>query len=175
MSGGEVSVGFSPVVGGNARVLILGSLPGRRSLEAGQYYAQPHNAFWRIMRMLVGAGPELEYEARLERLRIAGIALWDVLAAGQRPGSLDASIVKATAVVNDFTSLFEREPNIELICFNGRTAEALFSRRVVPSLTPAQSRITRLGLPSTSPAYASMPFAEKLERWSVVLEHLSAS
>jgi double-stranded uracil-DNA glycosylase len=169
----ELSIGFPPVVGGRAKVLILGSLPGRRSLEAREYYAQPQNAFWRIMRELVGAGPELDYESRLDRLSDAQIALWDVLAAGERPGSLDASIVKATAIVNDFPSLFARAPGIELICFNGRTAEALFDRRVAPTLAPPQLAIARLALPSTSPAYASMPFSAKLERWSVVRAHLS--
>jgi hypoxanthine-DNA glycosylase len=169
----ELSIGFPPVVGGRARVLILGSLPGRRSLEAREYYAQPQNVFWRIMRELVGVGPELAYESRLERLAAARIALWDVLAAGERPGSLDASIVMASAVVNDFSSLFARAPGIELVCFNGRMAEALFNRRVVPTLAPSQLAIPRRTLPSTSPAYASMPFSGKLERWSVVGAHLS--
>jgi hypoxanthine-DNA glycosylase len=163
--------GFPPVIGDGARVLVLGSLPGRASLEANQYYAQPQNAFWRIMGALVGAGPELGYGQRLARLKSSSLALWDVLAAARREGSLDAAIVRETAIVNDFASLFERHDRIELVCFNGRTAEDLFRRRVLPSLPARFADVTLHALPSTSPAHAGMPFALKLERWSLLLAH----
>jgi hypoxanthine-DNA glycosylase len=164
-----VARGFPPVIGEGARVLVLGSLPGRASLEAQQYYAQPQNAFWRIMGALVGAGPELGYRQRLARLKSSSLALWDVLAAARREGSLDAAIIRETAIVNDFASLFERHHCIELVCFNGRTAEELFRRRVLPSLPARFADIALHALPSTSPAHAGMPFALKLERWSLVL------
>jgi len=163
--------GFPPVIDDGARVLVLGSLPGRASLEARQYYAQPQNAFWRIMGALVGAGPELGYRQRLARLKRSSLALWDVLAAGQREGSLDAAIVRATAIANDFASLFERCHGIELVCFNGRTAESLYRQRVLPSLPARFAGIALHALPSTSPAHAGMPFAVKLDRWSVLLPH----
>jgi double-stranded uracil-DNA glycosylase len=166
------SRGFPPVAGGGAKILILGSLPGRASIAAGQYYAQPQNAFWRIMGALVGAGPELDYAERLVRLRASSIALWDVLAAGSRQGSLDSAIVPATAVVNDFGALFERERAIEAVFFNGRTAEHLYRRRVLPRLPAPLARIPCYLLPSTSPAYASLRPEAKLERWSVVLKYL---
>ena len=156
-------------------MLVLGSLPGRASLEAWQYYAQPQNAFWRIMGALVGAGPELDYAERLTRFKDASLALWDVLAAGQREGSLDSAIVRTTAIVNDFVSLFERYRGIELVCFNGRTAEDLFRRRVLPNLPGQYADIALHSLPSTSPAHAGMPFAAKLERWSIVLRYAPAA
>jgi hypoxanthine-DNA glycosylase len=166
--------GFPPVIDERARVLVLGSLPGRASLEAQQYYAQPQNAFWRIMGALIGAGPDLAYPQRLERLKGAALGLWDVLAAGHREGSLDAAIVRETAIVNDFASLFERYRRIERVCFNGRTAEDLFRRRVLPRL-PSQFAVLPLhALPSTSPAHAGMPFALKLEKWSLLLTHASS-
>ena len=115
-----LSVGFPPIADARARVLVLGSLPGRKSLEMGEYYAQPYNAFWRIMGAMFGAGPELTYAARVERLREHGIAVWDVLAAGEREGSLDSSIVRESIVVNDFNSFFERHRAIRLICFNSK-------------------------------------------------------
>ena len=103
-----LSVGFPPIADAAARVLVLGSLPGRKSLEMREYYAQPYNAFWRIMGELFGAGPALSYRARLVRLRAHGVAVWDVLAAGEREGSLDSAIVPASIVVNDFNAFFER-------------------------------------------------------------------
>jgi double-stranded uracil-DNA glycosylase len=164
-----LSVGFPPIADAAARVLVLGSLPGRKSLELREYYAQPYNAFWRIMGELFGAGPTLEYQARLARLRAHGVAAWDVLAAGEREGSLDSAIVPTSIVVNDFNAFFERHRRIRLICFNGNTAAGLFRRKVLPDLTPERAAIERHALPSTSPAYASLRFEQKLARWAAVL------
>lgn len=163
------SIGFPAVADDAARVLILGSLPGRRSLEARQYYAQPHNAFWGIMERLCGAAPSLLYATRLERLRASGLALWDVLAAGDRPGSLDSAIVSASIVVNDFATFFARHPRIGLVCFNGRKAEEVFRRRVAGELANLGTPLAFELLPSTSPAFASLTFERKLARWSAVL------
>jgi len=170
-----LSVGFPPIADAGARVLVLGSLPGVKSLEQREYYAQPYNAFWRIMGELVGAGPALEYPARLVRLRSHGVAVWDVLHAGEREGSLDASIVRASIVVNDFNAFFERHRQLRLICFNGNTAAGLFQRRVVPGLAPEWASIERRALPSTSPAYASLRFEQKLERWREALGDLATA
>lgn len=164
-----LSVGFPPIGDARAQLLVLGSLPGVKSLEMQQYYAQPYNAFWRIMGELFGAGPALPYSSRLERLRAHGVAVWDVLAAGEREGSLDASIVPTSIVVNDFDAFFERHRRIRLICFNGNTAAGLFRRKVSPGLAPAWVAIEQRVLPSTSPAYASLKFEQKLERWAAVL------
>lgn len=160
-----VSRGFPPVVGDDPKVLVVGSLPGAASIAANQYYAQPRNAFWRIMGALCGAGPELAYAERLEALRRAGIALWDVLAAAERPGSLDSAIVLSTAEANDFATLFSAHTGIRLVCCNGRKATDLYTRRVVPTLPSEAARLRVETLPSTSPAYAGMRFDAKLERW----------
>lgn len=144
-------------------MLVLGSLPGRASLEAGQYYAQSRNAFWPIMGKLCGAAPEIEYDRRLEALKRSGVALWDVLYEAVRPGSLDASIVTASQEVNDIASLIARHQSIGLIAFNGQKAAQIFRRYVEPALTnPGPVTAT---LPSTSPAYASLTREQKLERW----------
>jgi double-stranded uracil-DNA glycosylase len=164
-----LSVGFPPIADARSRVLVLGSLPGVKSLEKHEYYAQPYNVFWRIMGELFGAGPSLDYSARLERLRENGIAVWDVLAAGERKGSLDASIVPNSIVVNDFKSFFERHARIRLICFNGSTAAGLFRRKVLPDLPAEWAAVEMQPLPSTSPAYASLKFEQKLARWAAVL------
>ncbi len=170
-----LSVGFAPIGDARARVLVLGSLPGRKSLEMQEYYAQPYNAFWRIMGELVGAGLDLPYRERVARLRAKRIAVWDVLAAGEREGSLDSAIVPASIVVNDFKTFFERHQKIELICFNGNTAANLFRRKVLPTLAPSWAAIERRVLPSTSPAYASLRFKDKLERWEAGLASIVGS
>jgi TDG/mug DNA glycosylase family protein len=164
----EPSAGFPPVARADARVLILGSLPGVASIEAQQYYAQPRNAFWRIMGELVGAGPELDYRSRLAQLERRRIALWDVAAMAVRPGSLDAAIVGSTVEANDFASLFARCRSIELICFNGAKAAELYRRRVLPGLDAASAAIASCRLPSTSPAHAGMSYEQKLDRWRIV-------
>jgi hypoxanthine-DNA glycosylase len=161
------SHGFAPIARPDARVLILGSLPGAESLARQQYYAHPRNVFWRIMGEVVGAGPELSYADRGERLMACGIALGDVCLEATRAGSLDSAISAPQA--NDFTGFFAEHQMIQSILFNGRAAEGLFSRLVRPQLSPAHAAIACHALPSTSPAHASMPFAEKSARWRQTL------
>ena len=163
-----LSESFPPITAPDARVLILGSLPGTRSLADREYYAQPQNAFWKIMGEMFGAGRELPYAARTRRLSRCGVALWDVIASAERPGSLDSSIVGASVVVNDFGSLFERCPEIGTVFFNGAKAAELFERRVKPTLDGELARLRFERLPSTSPAHAAMRYEEKLARWRVV-------
>lgn len=160
--------GFPPIADAHARVLILGSLPGQASLRQQQYYAQPQNAFWKIMGRLFDAGPELPYNERARRLVAHGVALWDVCAVAQRPGSLDASIVHASVVPNDFAAFIASHPRLRLVCFNGAKAAELYRGLVLPDLSPTLRAIECETLPSTSPAHASMRFEEKLARWSVV-------
>ena len=159
--------GFAPIAGQDAQVLILGTLPGQASLQRNEYYGQPHNAFWRIMGDLFGAGPALPYEERKRRLVAATVAVWDVCAAAHRPGSLDTSIDSASVVANDFAMFLGTHPAVRLICFNGLKSEALYRRLVRPHL-PETFTVRYETLPSTSPANASMPYDEKLRRWSVV-------
>ena len=163
--------GFPPIADAHARVLILGSLPGQVSLQRQQYYAQPHNAFWKIMGRLFGAGPELPYAERARRLVRNGIALCDVCDAAERPGSLDAAIVHSSVVPNDFAAFIESHPDVALICFNGVKAADLYRRRVLSGLPATCRTIHYATLPSTSPAHAAMPFEEKLTRWSAVLQN----
>jgi hypoxanthine-DNA glycosylase len=164
-----LSSSFPPVADPDARVLILGSLPGPVSLARGQYYAKPQNAFWRIMGVLIGAPFDVPYEARLERVRARGIALWDSCGSAFREGALDSAIRSGSIVANDFASFLGGHPGIGLIGHNGATSARVFAKHVVPTLSPAQLALPRVVLPSTSPALASVPFERKLERWRAFL------
>ncbi len=160
---------FPPVLGPAPRVLILGSMPGRASLAAAQYYAHPRNAFWRILDRLMILDAALPYDERLAALIRARIALWDVLATCDRPGSLDASIVLESEVPNDVAGLLCRESTIEWVLFNGTKAENAFRRHILGRLPAAvAARLSYVRLPSTSPARA-IPFDAKLAAWSEAL------
>jgi len=161
---------FPPVVDPDSRVLILGSMPSVVSLRQSQYYAHPHNAFWRIIHDLWGAVLPVDYAARTQFLLAHELALWDVVAACRRNGSADATI--RDVVANDFAAFFRQWPRIERICFNGRVAEQLFMQKVLKeqglsALDELRPGLLACRLPSTSPAHA-VSYAEKLAQWQVV-------
>jgi hypoxanthine-DNA glycosylase len=166
--------GFPPVAEANARVLILGSMPGIASLEKNEYYALPRNAFWRVMGDLFGAGAELTYEEKLQTLSSRGIALWDVLKTCDRPGSLDSSIVASSMELNDFKAIYRSHTMIRHVFFNGRKASQLYMQHILPTLGTADAQKSHLVLPSTSPAMASMTYADKLDKWAAVAGALQA-
>jgi TDG/mug DNA glycosylase family protein len=160
---------FEPVEDTASTVLILGSMPGKASLAADEYYAHPRNVFWTIMGELIGAHPGLPYQDRLKILRCSGIALWDVLGSCVRPGSLDSRIETDSAAPNDFKSFFLRHPNITRVFFNGAKAEHYFLKYVRPSLGSASLQYRRL--PSTSPANAGITYGQKLLAWQSVIQN----
>ncbi len=161
---------FAPVAAPDARVLVLGSMPGTRSLTAREYYAHRHNAFWPIMAELLGFSAEADYAVRTHALCASRVALWDVLKTCYREGSMDADI--RDAVPNDFESFLEAHPAIDAVFFNGAKAEQVWRKRVAPHLPGRLLPRRQTRLPSTSPAYAAMKFEQKLERWRVVAEAL---
>ncbi len=152
--------GFAPVVAPDARLLLLGSFPGHASLAAAQYYAHPRNQFWPLLAALTGLPlTSLAYDERLDAVKRACIAIWDVNQSCTRVGSLDSAI--RSAAVNPFTDLLARAPGIAAVGFNGQAAA-----RHQDWFHAAGMRTYRL--PSTSPAHASLSFTQKLERWSVL-------
>jgi hypoxanthine-DNA glycosylase len=160
---------FPPVADTDTRVLILGSMPGQRSLQMNQYYAHPQNAFWKIMDALFGAGRHLDYPVRLDRLRAHGIGLWESLHSCQRAGSLDSAIVPATMEPNDFNAFYAEHPRITHVFFNGGTSASVYRRHVVPRLSADHAHIRHERLPSTSPAHATLDFEQKLSAWREAL------
>jgi len=162
---------FAPIAEKNARVLILGSMPGKASLDANQYYAHPRNQFWPIMAEILGADALPDYAAKTQMLRDAHIALWDVMKSCYRPGSLDTAIAKDSIVPNDFKTFLRQHHDIAHIFFNGAAAEQAFRRLVLPGL--GDKPLTLHRLPSTSPAHAALRYSQKLQSWQLVAETLN--
>ncbi len=151
---------FPPVVDARTRVLILGSLPGEASLAQSQYYAYKHNQFWRLAGEVIGQDlPGMEYAARLQALLAHRIGLWDVVAEAKREGSLDSKIRDLAG--NDLAGLIASLPELAVIAFNGGTA----ARIGIKALGDMGDRHTILKLPSSSPAYASVSYTQKLDLW----------
>jgi hypoxanthine-DNA glycosylase len=150
---------FPPVVTPDTRVLVLGSLPGERSLEAQRYYAHPRNRFWHLIGKVIGVALEpLDYEQRLAALLEAKVGLWDTVASAHRVGSLDAAI--RAAEHNPLADLATSLPELRAVGFNGKTS----ARSGLAQL--ADTNLALIALPSSSPANASIPLADKEKLWS---------
>ena len=162
-------VALPPSTDLDTRLLILGSLPGERSLGARQYYAHPSNAFWWlagevIHEALIG----MPYERRLERLKAHHIGLWDVIGSADREGSLDSAI--RNAVHRDLAGFMATLPELRAIAFNGGEA-ARRGRRQLAGV----DRYTLIDLPSSSAAHAGMPRAAKREAWLDLRRYIGAT
>jgi len=155
------SFSFAPITPDNAKILILGTMPGTKSLELNQYYGHKQNNFWKFMFEILKEKFSTDYETRTALLIKNKIALWDVLQFCDREGSLDSAIKNECA--NDFETFLEKHSNINTILFNGQKAAAFFKKYV--HLKKQYSLIT---LPSSSPANASKTFESKLEEWKII-------
>lgn len=155
----------------NAKILILGSMPGQKSLTEQQYYAHPQNSFWPIMGELFGFDASQPYKQRLAQLRANHVALWDVAHSCKRPGSMDHAIDMESVEANDFATFFDSHPNIRAIFFNGGKAHELYRKLVLPGLPEQFRQIEQHRLPSTSPAHAGMSRVQKLAAWRIVTEY----
>jgi double-stranded uracil-DNA glycosylase len=157
---------FPPVTRPDTRLLVLGSLPGAVSLARQRYYAHPQNLFWRLIGAAIGRDlVPLDYEARLAALLDAGVGLWDTVAAATRAGSLDAAIRLHEA--SDLAALAATLPELKAVAFNGGTS-ARIGRRQLAGVTG----LDLVDLPSSSPAYASLPYTRKLEAWLALRAYL---
>lgn len=156
---------FPPLARADARVLVLGSMPGVASLAAACYYAHPRNSFWRILADVIGCAADAAYAQRIEALQMARIALWDVLARCRRAGSLDSEIAPDSVRANDLASLYAHCPRIARVCFNGAAAAQWYRRLQLPR----PPGIDFVALPSTSPAHAGMTYARKQALWHQAL------
>jgi len=156
---------FKPFVDRRSRVLILGSMPGPEALRKRQYYGFTGNHFWTILPALLGEKKTADYRKKLAMLRRHRVALWDVLESCTRPGALDSSIRDLTP--NKIPDLVRRYPNIRAIFINGQFAHKIFLKKFAGEIT-----VPVAVLPSTSPANAAMPVAEKVRRWGALRKFL---
>ncbi len=157
---------FAPIVDRSTHILLLASLPGEVSLARGQYYAHPQNQFWRLIGETLGQGglAALPYDDRLDMLRAAGIGLWDTVRSAQRRGSLDAAIRNPVhSPLAEFTAGL---PRLRAVGFNGAKAAAIGRKQLVGSA------LALIDLPSSSPAFAAMPFSAKAAHWMKLREFL---
>ena len=154
---------FAPSIDNNSKVLILGSMPGVKSLEEQQYYAHPQNRFWKVMGHILGEPKlhEFNYGTKLKTLLKDNIALWDTIKSCRREGSLDSDIQNETP--NDIRKLLKNYPNIKKICLNGNKSYSAFKKYFPDLLKKYSCR----KMPSTSPANARYSLEKLVEEWGI--------
>ncbi|MDR0766137.1 MAG: DNA-deoxyinosine glycosylase [Odoribacteraceae bacterium] len=157
---------FPPLAGERVTVLVLGSLPGERSLAVNEYYGHPRNRFWQVIARVTGQSLPTSYHEKTSLLSRAGIALWDVVREADREGSLDSDI--RHEVPNDIPRFVAEHAGTRLVVFNGQTPAALFKKHF--SLFPDIPLVT---LPSTSPANAAWHIDRLCQAWhDTLLQYL---
>lgn len=155
---------FKPSVNHQSKVLVLGSMPGIKSLEEQQYYAHPQNRFWQVMAAITDNSslPTLNYDEKLRILLDNNIALWDVIKSCNRDSSLDSKILNPKP--NNIRELLNKYPQISMICLNGNKAYSIF-KKYFPDLLEQNNCYK---LPSTSPANARFSLEKLIEEWHIL-------
>lgn len=153
---------LAPVIDKNSKILILGSIPGKQSLDKQEYYGNNRNAFWKMIYTLYDQVLQDHYRSKIEFIKSKNIALWDVIENCSRKGSLDSNIKDEKP--NDFETFFSNYPNLKYVFFNGGKAYDVFKKRVGFNIS---EDIKFEKLTSTSPAN-TISFEEKLEAWRVI-------
>ncbi|WP_286587682.1 DNA-deoxyinosine glycosylase [Sphingobacterium sp. N143] len=155
---------FPPLISTSTHTLILGSLPGDKSLAQQEYYAHPQNRFWKIIKHLCQAPEVTQYTDKVSLLHRNGIGLWDVCAEASRPGSMDLAIKDESP--NRITELLEEYPSITKVIFNGQKAHNLYLKHFMK-----KKGVRYLCLPSTSPANAKTNLENLIEQWRIIISN----
>jgi len=158
------SYSFPPIANKNAKILILGTMLGKKSLELQEYYGYKYNVFWKILFKLLNSEFSEDYNTKKKLLIDNDIALWDSLQFCFRKGSADADI--KDEIPNDFITFFKKQPTVKQVYFNGTAAMNYYKKYVKYS-----DCLSFYLLPSTSPANARMSFEEKLNKWRVIIDN----
>lgn len=158
-SNSDFTQSFKPLTFQNTEVLILGSLPGKKSLELNQYYGHSRNRIWTILSYLKEKEMPTNYDDKKSFLKTMKIGLWDVGHSAIRKGSLDSNIKEE--IPNNIDLLIKTNPSIKVIGFNGKKSEQMFYKFF--KLNPF---IKYIPLPSTSPANMAISFEHICKKWS---------
>jgi hypoxanthine-DNA glycosylase len=156
---------FPPIIDKDCVLLILGTMPGERSIQLQQYYGHQSNQFWKIMFSLFSLPVSDNYEERKQLLLDHHIALWDVLSHCEGQGSADHHIINEVA--NDFASFYKKYPRIKTVVFDSTHAEKFYIKHVGKS--PDK---TYLRVPSPSSAHAGKSLQQKIGEWRVIVDIL---
>lgn len=156
---------FSPFVNSNSKILILGTMPGEKSLELQEYYGNKGNSFWKLLFKLFDQPLPETFTEKKQLLIENDIALWDVLEFCERTGSLDSNI--KNEVPNDFKSFYKEYPNLKHVFFSSKNASKYYDKYI-----GRRNDISYTVLPSPSGANASKSFLQKLEEWKAIVEAL---
>ena len=159
------SFSFPPIAGSNSRLLVLGTMPGKTSLEINEYHGYKHNTFWKIMFDIFETDFSNSYLIKKNLLITNRIAIWDTLRYCVRKGSLDSDIKKE--IPNDFNYFFQNHNEITDIVFNGIASSKYYKKYV-----HLNNRFSFHILPSTSPANAGKSYHEKLAEWKIIKQIL---
>jgi hypoxanthine-DNA glycosylase len=159
----QIKTSFPPISADSTEILILGSLPGEKSLAMHEYYAHPQNKFWRIIATITDNQTPVNYHEKTNLLIGNKIGVWDVVHEAKRIGSLDTNIVDE--VPNDIDSFILRHKNLKVVGFNGTKALKLFDKYF-----KRREYLRYIHLPSSSPANARIKFDEICEKWRELLQ-----
>lgn len=151
---------LEPIFDENSKILILGSMPSKKSREAKFYYAHLQNRFWKVLESIF----KEKIEDKKEYILKHNLALWDVIYSCDITGSSDASIKNVEP--NDISIILKRAP-IKAIFTNGKTAEKYYQKYIYP-----KTNIKSICMPSTSPANCQKKFAELIQEWNIILDYL---
>lgn len=162
MTSGQFKTSFPPISNDQTEVLILGTLPGDRSLLSGEYFAHPRNRFWKIIAAITGSRIPDNYSEKCNLLYGNGIGVWNVLHKAERKGSLDTAILNE--VPNDIPSFIAKHQKLKVIGFDGRKAEALFDKYF-----ERRCDLTYISLPGCSPANARFDLAALCNKWEGII------
>ena len=155
---------FAPLAGKEPKVLILGTMPGKASLEKRQYYGYKYNAFWKLMFDILGVPPGKSYKDRTKLLKSGSVALWDVISSCQRKGSSDTAI--KNTIYNDISGFLDKHKSIKAVFLNGKAAHKAFIKAV-----SGKTGAKVFAMPSTSPAN-TVKYAVKLEKWKKIKDFI---
>ena len=155
---------FPPIIFKDSKILILGSVPGIKSLEMQEYYAHPQNKFWTILFKIFNESFTKNYEEKIKLLEKNKVAVWDVIDPCEREGSLDTKIKNESH--NDIAELLKAYPSVQTVFCNGQK-----SFKNLKKMLGENQHVSIYVLPSTSPAHA-IPFEKKLSEWSAIRNYV---